>query len=80
MVPRQPLQQRTDQHQIRKLHQLGVQLALLVIAFNGAAEMHATFVLLLAAGTRIEIDAGYTVLGHAGLPERYWEFQHHRGG
>jgi len=47
-----------------------VQLALLVVAFDGAAEVHAALVLLFAAGTGIEVDVGFTVLGHARSPER----------
>jgi len=47
-----------------------MQLTLLVVAFDGAAETHAALVLLLAAGAGIEIDVGFTGLGHARSPER----------
>jgi len=47
-----------------------MQLALLVVAFDGTAEMHAALVQLLAAGTGIEVDVGFTVLGHARSPEQ----------
>jgi len=32
--------------------------------------MHATFVLLFAAGTGIEVDVGFAVLGHAELQRK----------
>jgi len=65
MARRQAVQQRADHQQVGKLHQLRMQLALLVIALDGAAKVHAPLILLLAAGTGIEVDVGFTVLGHA---------------
>jgi len=45
-------------------------LALLIVAFNGATEIHAALVLQLAAGTGIKVDVGFTVLRHGVLPRK----------
>jgi len=69
MARRQAVQQRADHQQVGKLHQLRMQLALLVIALDGAAKVHAALILKLAAGLGVEIVGGVVALGHCGVSQ-----------